>query len=64
MNSQSSEHRLMECLKDLVIESESVFLHLEKIEPYENHEMGVSTPNPDIYWDVLEKAKNIINENL
>ena len=56
-------YRLVRCLSALAQESEAVFKYLEKIEPYEAHEMSPDTPTPDGYWIALENAKKILSAN-
>ena len=53
----------VEIIKTLIRESEKVFNHLEKIEPYECHEMAYGTPNPDSYWAALDEAKREVDRD-
>lgn len=44
-------------IKSFLDTCEKTFSYLEKIEPYEEHEMDLDTPNPDSLWISLSEAR-------
>jgi hypothetical protein len=52
-----NNEKYIQNIKSFLNICERTFSYLEKIEPYEEHEMDLDTPNPDSLWISLSEAR-------